>query len=173
MKVENAKIDERCVEKKLGNLSPRELAQKLAEEKAREVSMRFPQALVIGCDQTLELECKILHKPIDMDDAYHRLLELSGKTHYLYTGVVIFKNGHLVWGHVATAKMTIRLLDPRFINYYLTRVGAGILASVGAYHIEGEGIQLFEKIEGDYFTIVGLPLLPLLNEFRKLGVINV
>jgi len=172
VKVEGAKIDERCVEKKLGNLSPEKIAQKLAEEKARDVSSRFHQALVIGCDQILELEGRILHKPADMEDAYRRLLELSGKTHQLHSGVALFKNGHPVWSHVATAKMTARSLDPLFVGNHLARVGTDILGSVGAYRIEGEGIQLFEKIEGDYFTILGLPLLPLLAEFRKLGVID-
>lgn len=172
VKVEGAKIDERRVEKKLSSLPPEKIAQKLAEEKAREVSLRFRQALVIGCDQILELEGRILHKPADMEDAYRRLLELSGKTHHLHSGIALFKNGHLVWSQVATAKMTARSLDPLFVGNHLARVGTGILASVGAYRIEGEGIQLFEKIEGDYFTIIGLPLLPLLAELRKLGVID-
>ncbi|RCL00046.1 MAG: septum formation protein [Candidatus Tokpelaia sp. JSC188] len=172
MKIEKAKIDERRIEKELDDFLPKEIAQKLAQEKASEVSTRFPNALVIGCDQVLELEGRILHKPADIEDAYHRLFELSGKTHHLHSGVAIFKNTHLLWSHVAVARMTMRPLNPQFVNYYLTRVGRNILSSVGAYHIEDEGIQLFEKIEGDYFTVLGLPLLPLLNEFRKLEIID-
>jgi len=172
VKAEGARIDEREIERKSGTLSPEKLAVRLAQEKSREVSSRFPHALVIGCDQTLELEGRILHKPVDMEDAYRRLLELSGKVHYLHSGIALFKKGDQIWSHIATANMTVRLLDPQFVGYHLARVGTDILASVGAYQIEGEGIQLFEKIEGDYFTIVGLPLLALLAEFRKLGVID-
>jgi len=172
VRVESAKIDERDIEKESDDLSPDQLARKLAEEKSREVSLRFPHALVIGCDQTLELDGKVLHKPVDMEDACHRLLALSGKTHYLYSGVALFKAGSRIWSHAATASMTVRFLDSRFVGYHLARAGTDVLASLGAYQIEREGIQLFEKIEGDYFTIIGLPLLPLLAEFRRLGVID-
>ncbi|RCL01613.1 MAG: septum formation protein [Candidatus Tokpelaia sp. JSC085] len=172
VKVEGARIDERYIENKSCSLSAEELALKLAEEKSREVSLRFPHAIVIGCDQILELEGEILHKPVDMEAAYRRLVTLSGKTHHLRSAVALFKNGDCLWNHVAQANMTVRPLDPQYISDYFSRVGPDILTSLGAYKIEREGIQIFEKIEGDYFSIVGLPLLPLLAELRELGAIN-
>lgn len=172
IKVEGAAVDEREIEKMSGDLPPDKLAQRLAEEKSHEVSVRFPHALVIGCDQILELEGKVLHKPATMQEACRRLLALSGKTHYLHSAVALFKNGGRIWSHVAKAKMTVRQLDPGYVGRHLARVGTDVLKSVGVYQIEGEGIQLFDSIEGDYFTVTGLPLLPLLAAFRRLGVID-
>ncbi len=120
----------------------------------------IPAALVIGSDQTLSLGDEIFHKPVDMEAARRHLLALSGRTHQLNSAVALVRNGETLWSHVAVARLTMRKLEPAFIGRYLARVGDKALSSVGAYQIEGEGIQLFEKIEGDYFTIVGLPLLP-------------
>jgi septum formation protein len=145
----------------------------LATAKATDVSERSGgEATVIGSDQTLSLGDEILHKPADMEAARRHLLKLSGKTHQLNSAVAIVRSGDTVWSHVAVARLTMRELSPAFIGRYLARVGDKALASVGAYQVEGPGIQLFDKIEGDYFTIVGLPLLPLLGELRKLGVID-
>nr|WP_309084312.1 Maf-like protein [Chelativorans sp.] len=167
-------IDERAVEAPLEDtgVTPEEVALILAEAKAAEVSERFPNFWVIGGDQTLSLDDRIFHKPEDMEGARHHLLALSGKTHLLNSAVVLAKGGRVVWQHLAAARMTMRPLDPAFIGRHLSRVGDRALASVGAYQIEGEGVQLFEKIEGDYFTIVGLPLLPLLAKLRELGAID-
>lgn len=171
-KIEGAEIDEHNIEEQSGNLALEKLALKLAEEKSREVSLRFPSALVIGCDQILELEGEVLRKPINMEDACCRLLALSGKTHYLYSAVALFKAGDRLWSYVEKASLTVRPLDHQYIRDYLDSVGLDVLLSVGAYRIEREGIQLFDKIEGDYFTIAGLPLLPLLAELRMLGAID-
>ncbi|MER8427625.1 Maf-like protein [Mesorhizobium sp. M1403] len=169
-----ASVDERALEAPLQNsgVSPEDVALVLAEAKATEVSQRKPGALVLGCDQTLSLGDELFHKPADMEGARRHLLALSGKTHHLNSAVVLARDGQVLWRHVGIASLTMRKLDPAFIGRHLARVGAKALSSVGAYQIEGEGIQLFEKIEGDYFTIVGLPLLPVLAKLRELGAID-
>lgn len=169
-----ADIDERAVESAIegSGITPGELAVILAEAKAVNVSQRLRDRLVIGADQTLSLGDEVLHKPRDMEEARRRLLAMSGKVHQLNSGVVIARNGTVLWRHVSVARLTMRELDPAFVGRHLSRVGEKALSSVGAYQIEAEGIQLFEKIEGDHFTIVGLPLLPLLAELRKLGEID-
>ena len=169
-----AEIDERAVEQTLegSGASPEDLAQVLAEAKALEVSERQPGRLVLGCDQTLTLDNELFHKPEDMEDARRHLLKLSGRTHQLNSAAVLARNGETFWHHVGVANLTMRKLEPAFIGRHLARVGPMALNSVGAYQIEGEGIQLFDKIEGDHFTIVGLPLLPLLEELRQLGAID-
>lgn len=169
-----SRIDERAVEEAVGDaaISPENLAWILAEAKAEEVSERFPGALVIGSDQTLSLGDEVLHKAADMEEARRRLLKLSGRTHHLNSAVVLARDGKALWGHVSVASMTMRKLDPAYIGRYLSRVGDQVLRSVGVYQIEGEGIQLFDSIEGDHFTIVGMPLLPLVAELRRLGAID-
>lgn len=169
-----AEIDERAVEAPLQDtgVSPEDVAAILAEAKAMEVSERQLGALVLGCDQTLSLGDRLFHKPADMEGARRHLLALSGMTHQLNSAAVLVRNGEVLWRHVGIANLTMRQLDPAFIGRHLARVGDKALSSVGAYQIEGEGIQLFEKVEGDHFTIVGLPLLPLLAELRRLGAID-
>ena len=137
-----------------------------------EVRLRHPGVLVLGCDQTLSLGDEIFHKPADMEGARRQLLALSGKTHHLNSAAVLVRDGEVLWRTVSMARMTMRKLEPAFIGRHLARVGAKALQSVGAYQIESEGIQLFEKVDGDCFTIVGLPLLPLLAVLRELGVID-
>lgn len=172
--VDRPRIDERSVEEATSGIgvTPAEVALILARAKAEEVSARHPAGIVIGSDQTLSFEDELLHKPKDMDEARRRLVAFSGRTHFLNSAVAIARNGETVWSHVAEAAMTMRPLDPGFIGRHLARVGEKALTSVGAYQVEGEGIQLFERIEGDHFTIVGLPLLPLLGALRGLGAID-
>jgi septum formation protein len=167
-------VDERAVESAVADtgVTPEDLALVLAEAKALDVSERSPDALVIGADQTLSLDDRIFHKPADMEAARRHLLSLSGRTHHLNAAFVLACNGQTIKRHVEVARMTMRELTPAFIGRHLSRVGEKALTSVGAYQIEGEGIQLFERIEGDYFTIVGLPLLPLLAGLREEGAIN-
>jgi len=169
-----AEIDERAVETAVegSGVTPQELAAILAEAKALDVSGRMPGRLVLGADQTLSLGDEVLHKPADMEEARRRLLRLSGRTHELNSAVVLVRDGAVIWRHVGVARLTMRDLDPAFIGRHLSRVGEKALSSVGAYQIEGEGIQLFEAIEGDHFTIVGLPLLPLLAKLRELGAVD-
>ncbi|MBZ9656981.1 Maf-like protein [Phyllobacterium lublinensis] len=170
----SAEIDERAVEAPLydSGATPEDVALVLAEAKALDVSEKNPEGLVIGSDQTLSLGDEVLHKPEDMEAARRQLLRLSGQTHHLNSAVVLARNGQTLWRHVSVARMTLRKLDPGFIGRHLARVGPIALQSVGAYQYEGEGVQLFEKVEGDYFTIVGLPLLPLLAELRREGAID-
>lgn len=174
IEVEKPQIDERAVEAAVANsgVGPEDLALILAEAKALEVSQDRPGALVIGTDQTLSLGDEVLHKPRDMEEARRRLLALSGRTHQLNSAVVLMRDGEVLWRHVGIARLTMRELDPGFIGRHLSHVGEKALSSVGAYQIEGEGIQLFETIEGDHFTIVGMPLLPLLAKLREMQAID-
>ena len=167
-------IDERAVETPLlkAKASPEDVALVLAEAKALDVSARHPDALVIGSDQTLSLGDRMFHKPADMDAAGRHLLALSGRTHHLNSAVVVARSGTVLWRHVGVASMTMRRLELAFIGRYLARIGDKAMTSVGGYQIEGPGIQLFEAIEGDHFTIVGLPLLPLLATLRDLKAID-
>lgn len=174
IEVEKPQIDERAVEAAVANsgVGPEDLALILAEAKALEVSQNRPGALVIGTDQTLSLGDEVLHKPHDMEEARRRLLALSGKTHQLNSAVVLMRDGEVLWRHVGVARLTMRELDPGFVGRHLSHVGQKALSSVGAYQIEGAGIQLFETIEGDHFTIVGMPLLPLLAQLREMQAID-
>jgi septum formation protein len=170
----SAEIDERAVEDTLekSELTPADIAQVLAQAKADEVSSRLPDAFVIGSDQTLSLDGVILHKPADMDAAIDRLMALSGKTHSLNSAVCIVRNAEVLWTHVEIAHITFRKLDPAFVGRHLGRVGKKALTSVGGYQVEGEGAQLIDYIDGDFFSIIGLPLLPLLAQLRKQGIID-
>jgi septum formation protein len=167
-------IDERAVEAALAGsgATPEDVAAVLAEAKAVAVSERHPDALVIGSDQMLSLGDELLHKGADMEAARRQLLRLSGRMHQLSSAVVLAGQGEAIWRHTSVAHMTMRKLDPAAIGRYLSDVGDAALGSVGCYQIEGRGIRLFEKIEGDFFTIVGLPLLPLLAALRDKGAID-
>lgn len=169
-----ADIDERAIEAPLEKegAAPDTVALVLALAKAHEVSARYPDALVIGSDQTMSLGSRVYHKPRDLQQARDHLLSLSGKTHRLNSAVAFVRGGDVLWEHVAHAELTVRPLTPHFVARHLDRVGAKALTSVGAYQLEGEGLQLFSAIDGDYFTILGLPMLPLLNKLRELGMID-
>ncbi|MGV1916662.1 Maf-like protein [uncultured Agrobacterium sp.] len=169
-----AQIDERAIDTKLeqDGAAPEVIALELAKAKAIAVSLLHPEAFVIGSDQTMSLGDRIYHKAKDMAQAHANVLSLSGKTHRLNCGVALAKNGAVIWDTVSIAKMTVRELSADYVSRYLERSGSQVLSSVGAYQLEGEGIQLFSSIEGDYFTILGLPLLPLLAQLRELRVID-
>ncbi|MBB4104101.1 Maf-like protein [Allorhizobium borbori] len=169
-----ARIDERAIEAPLeqSGATPDAVALHLARAKAVEVSERYPGALVIGSDQTMSLGSRVYHKPPTMEAAAAHLLSLSGQTHRLNSAVAFARDGAIVWDHIAHADMAVRTLTPDFVARHLARVGTRALQSVGAYQLEGEGIQLFEKIDGDYFTIIGLPLLAVLKELRRMGEID-
>lgn len=166
-------IDERAVEQALGtDVLAEDRAQILAQTKAISVSEKFPHALVLGCDQILSLGDEILHKAVDFEAARVNLLKLSGKTHTLYSAMALAQGGQIVWSLTVPAYMTMRQLSPAFIGRHLALAGEAVLGSVGCYQIEGPGLQLFEKIEADYWTIIGLPLLPLMVELRARGAID-
>lgn len=145
-------------------------AEVLAEMKARRVAPRFPGRPVLGCDQMLECGGEWLDKARDKAHAREQLLLLRGRTHHLVTSVVLVRDEERVWHHTAKAKMRFRDFSDAFLDFYLGAAGAEILQSVGAYQLEGLGAQLFAEIEGDFFTILGLPLLPVLAVLREHGL---
>lgn len=167
-----ADVDERAVETPLAEagFEPSDIALVLAEAKARDVAVRHPDAIVVGADQTLGLEHERFHKAADFEAARRQLLKLRGRTHELHSGVVVVKGEDVLFRHVSTARLTMRDFTPEFLGHYLARVGDKALGSVGGYQLEGPGLQLFETVEGDYFTILGLPMLPLLAFLREAGV---
>jgi septum formation protein len=174
-----ADIDERAAEQPLlqsdAGQSPEivgDLAQALAMIKAQRISEQRPADLVIGADQTLELEGERLTKPADMAAARRQLLKLAGKPHRLHSALACCRGGAVIWQHMETVTLTMWPLTPQEIGRYLAKVGETALTSVGAYQIEGPGIQLFERIDGDYFAILGLPLLPLLAFLRAQGEVE-
>lgn len=166
-------IDERTVEAPLlaGGASPAAIASALAEAKAVDVSGRTPGAFVIGADQTLDVDGTQWTKPASMTEAREQLARLSGRTHELHSTAAVARDGAVAWRHRDSARLTMRALSATVIDAYLSEVGDAALSSVGAYQIEGPGIRLFERVDGDYFTILGLPLLPLLMYLRGEGVV--
>jgi septum formation protein len=155
-----------------GALSRQDVAEVLARAKAEAVSELVPQAFVIGADQVLAFGGRILAKPENMEAGRKELLDLSGKSHTLHSAVALATKGGTVWTHSEGSTLVMRKLTPQFIGRYLAAAGEEVLSSVGAYQLEGLGIQLFEKIDGDYFSILGLPLLPLLDALRREGAIE-
>lgn len=165
IEVSAARVDEETIRAALeaGAATPRDIADTLAEMKARKVSERNPDALVIGCDQVLDLDGRILSKPDSAEAARRQLLDLRGRTHRLLSAVVVCHEGLPIWRHVGTARLTMRDFSDRYLDDYLARNWPAIGESVGAYKLEAEGVRLFSRIEGDYFTILGLPLIDLLT----------
>ncbi|HET9273173.1 MAG TPA: Maf family protein [Methyloceanibacter sp.] len=151
-------------------LSPHDVAEVLARAKGEAVSELARKAYVIGADQVRALGDMILSKPTTMEDARRQLLDLSGKTHTLHTAVAVATDGETIWSETTIASLNMRKLSPQFIGRYLAAAGDEVLGSVGAYQLEGLGAQLFDKIDGDYFSILGLPLIPLLDTLRREGV---
>lgn len=173
-RIDPARVDERAVEAPLleSGFSAEDIAQVLAEAKAQETSARNPGVLVIGADQVLEFDGARLTKPEDMEAARRQLLSMSGRNHALHSAAAIAIDGETVWRMTGTVRMKMRPFGPEFVGRYLAAVGDVALSSVGAYQLEGRGVQLFEAIDGDYFTVLGLPLLPLLAELRDRGVLE-
>jgi septum formation protein len=150
---------------------PRDVADVLAEMKARKVSEKRPADLVMGCDQVLAFEDEVFSKPTTPDDARAQLLRLRGKTHRLHSALVAYENAEPVWRHMAEARLTMHHFTESYLDDYLARNWDSVRHSVGAYKIEEEGVRLFSAITGDHFTILGLPLLPLLAWLGTRGMI--
>ncbi|MCA3572736.1 MAG: Maf family protein [Aestuariivirga sp.] len=161
------RVNEREIASRHPGLAPSGVAQVLAEAKAIEVSRRFPQAIVIGADQVLALGSRIFAKPSSRDECREHLIALRGRTHALISSVVCAEDGVAGWSHTAEAFLAVRSFSDRFLENYLDAVGEDCTASVGGYKIESLGIQLFEEVTGDHTTILGLPLLPLLDHLRR------
>lgn len=177
-----AGVDVRCIPPKVDEdglkagmradgLAVHDQAMRLAELKALRVSDAVG-GLVIGGDQMLALGNRAFDKPADISACRAQLMSLSGQVHTLETAIVIAESGQVVWRHLARPRLTMRKLSVSFINFYLEKVGTDILSTVGGYKLEGLGSQLFERIEGDYFSILGLPLLPLLDYLRLRGALQ-
>lgn len=169
--VQDPEINEAALQAKMrDSMTPADvMAQALAQAKALSIGVRNPGNLVIGADQILYCNGRIFSKAADMDDARAHLKYLGGKTHQLISAVCLVQKDKVVWNHVERARLTMRPMDDEFIERYCARAGDGILRSVGAYELEGLGAWLFDKIEGDHHTILGLPLLPLLQILRNKG----
>jgi septum formation protein len=161
-----ADIDERAIETSAGLAGPDEVAALLAREKARAVAATMPGRLVLGADQTLALGTQRVSKPRDRAAAAEQLRALRGQTHALHSAIAVARGGTIAFEQVAVARLTMREFSDAFLESYLDAVGTAVTTSVGAYQLEGIGIQLFQRVEGDHSTILGLPLLPLLNFLR-------
>lgn len=168
-----ADIDERAVQKNSGLSAPGEIAGLLAREKACFVSSKNPDRYVIGADQTLALGSRLFSKPAGHAQAADQLRLLAGQTHELHSAVAVARDGKMLFSEVSIARMTMRLLSGEEIRTYLDTAGDAVTTSVGAYQLEGLGVHLFERIEGDHFTILGLPLLPLLAFLRGQGLLGI
>ncbi len=173
--VQAADVDEPAIRARLlsedAGIAPQRIAEVLAAAKAEDVSGKRRDSTIIGADQVLALGDKLLSKAPSIDAAREALRQLRGRTHELHSAVALAEDGKVTWEHVATARLTMREFSDEFLEDYLTRAGDRVSQSVGAYELEGLGVQLFERIEGDYFTILGLPLLPVLGELRARGAI--
>jgi len=166
-----ADIDERAVEARAGQLEPSQAALLLAREKALAASALLPGRIVVGADQTLALGTQRFSKPKDRAGARAQLQSLAGQTHALHSAVAVACDGNIAFSHADAARLTMRPLSEDFLDIYLDAVGADAFASVGGYQLEKLGIHLFERIEGDHFTILGMPLLPLLAYLREAGLL--
>jgi septum formation protein len=162
-----AEIDERGIQESSGLTSPGDIAALLAREKARAVSGRRPGQFVVGADQTLALGARLFSKPAGRVQAAEQLRALAGNRHELHSAVAVARDGKILFETVSVAGMTMRPLTGAEIEAYLNAAGEAVTSSVGAYQLEGLGVHLFERIEGDHFTILGLPLLPLLAFLRS------
>jgi len=164
-----ADIDEREVELGAPSQQPSAVAIFLSRQKALSVELSHPRRLVLGADQLLALDGKRFSKPGDRAHARAQLLALSGRTHTLYSAIAFVQNATVLFEHVSTARMTMRTLTERFLERYLDVAGDTATESVGAYQLEGPGVQLFERVEGDYFTVLGLPLMEVSRFLRQQG----
>ncbi len=172
--IDPAQVDEADVKHAMlqEHAPPAAIAEVLAETKAHQVSLRHPGALVIGADQILACGGELFDKPADLDHARAHLLALRGRPHQLLAGICVVQDRRRIWHHNAVADLTMRDFSDTFLDEYLVATGADCCLSVGAYQLEGLGAQLFSRIQGDYFTVLGLPLLPLLDFLRNHQVVT-
>jgi septum formation protein len=171
IEVRPADIDERAIEGGMASTGPGDVAVHLARAKAADVAARMPDRVVVGADQTLVLGTQRFTKPADRAAARAQLKALGGRTHELHSGVAVARNNTVLFDRLEVARLTMRALSDTFLDRYLDAAGDAVSASVGAYQLERTGVHLFARVEGDHFTILGLPLLPLLEFFRQQGFV--
>ncbi len=170
---EDAGVDEDAIKTSLPDHAPDQLALNLAQAKALAVSRRDPEAWVLGSDQTLAFDGDLISKAASLDEARGRLSAMRGRTHALHSAAALAHGGTVVWSDVDTARMSMRVFSDAFLDTYLRSEGeAALLACVGSYRLEGMGAQLFDRVEGDYFTVLGMPLWSMLAALRRAGVIQ-
>lgn len=169
-----ARIDEETIKKSLlsEKASPRDIADALAEMKARKISDKHPGTMVIGCDQVLDFKGKILSKPGTEQDAIDQLSALRGNRHQLLSAAVIYENGQPIWRHVGQVRLQMRDVSDGYLRSYVDRNWSSIRHAVGSYKLEEEGVRLFSGIDGDYFNVLGMPLLELINFLTLRGVLE-
>ncbi|WP_299562983.1 nucleoside triphosphate pyrophosphatase [uncultured Sulfitobacter sp.] len=166
-----ARVDEEMIKVSLGaeGAPPRDIADALAEIKAKKVSEKHPGALVIGCDQVLDFKGTLLNKPVSAEDALAQLRSLRGQIHMLLSAAVICEDGKPVWRHVGQVRLRMRDASDAYLEEYVLRNWNSIQHTVGSYKLEGEGVRLFSRIDGDYFNVLGMPLLEILNYLTLRG----
>lgn len=167
----SARIDEVSIRAALlaDENTPRDISDALAEAKARKVSSKMPDALVIGCDQILDFGGEIISKPATKEELIAQLQNMRGKKHFLYSAVVLYHNGGPIWRHIGQVRLTMREFSQSYIDDYVARNWDEIRHSAGGYMLEAEGIRLFSKVEGDYFSVLGLPMIELLSYLAQSG----
>lgn len=172
--VQIARVDEDTMKRALlaEGASPRDIADALAEMKARKVSDKTPGAMVLGCDQVLDFDGQLLSKPETPEDALAQLKKMRGKRHMLLSAAVIYRDGEPIWRHVGQVRLRMRMSSDAYLRDYIDRNWHSIRHAVGAYKLEEEGVRLFATIDGDYFNVLGMPLLELLNFLAVKGVID-
>lgn len=170
---EKPRVDEEMIRASLEaeEASPRDIADFLAEAKARKVSLKANGALVVGCDQVLDLDGSVMSKPADPSECLAQLTALRGKTHRLLSAAVIYKDGEPLWRHVGVVRLTMREFSDDFLRDYVDRNWQSVRWSVGGYKLEEEGVRLMSRIEGDYFNVLGLPMIELLNYLTVRGAL--
>ena len=171
-RVIKSSVDEEAIKRANPMMEPAKIAALLGAAKACDVSRDYPGALVLGADQTMELDGELLDKLPQRDLARDRLMSMRGKAHYLHSGLCLAREGEPVWQNAQTSTLHVREFTPRFLDYYLENAGDELTASVGAYAYEGLGAQLFERVDGDFFAILGMPLNPLLEALRGFGIVE-
>jgi nucleoside triphosphate pyrophosphatase len=171
VEIRPATLDERAIEARAGPAGADQVASLLAREKARAAAAGCPGRVVLGADQTLALGEQRFSKAADPAGAREQLCVLRGRTHTLHSALAVVRDDAVLFEHVDAARLTMRAFSDEFLDRYLDAVGEAAMASVGGYQLEGLGVQLFERVEGDHFTVLGLPLLPLLDWLRRAGLL--